>query len=208
MECCRPDRGGSVLAHQCCVCCSVCHKTTKKGQAYVQIYNLQMETQVIADYCKARAVVLGCGNILFGDDGLGPEAVEYLKANYELPGDVYALNCGISVRELLFTITLSDIRPERIIIVDAMDVGKTPGEVFEVDVTEIPEIKIDDFSMHQLPTSNLLKELKNICGVDVKIISAQVQHIPEEVSPGLSEVIQDAIPAVCERILSALKGSG
>jgi Ni,Fe-hydrogenase maturation factor len=61
--------------------------------------------------------------------------------------------------------------------------------------------------MHQLPTSNLLKELKNICGVDVSIISVQVQHIPEEVSPGLSKVIQDAIPAVCERILSALESN-
>ena len=164
-----------------------------------------METQVIADYCKARVVILGCGNILFGDDGLGPEAVEYLKENYQLPPDVFALNCGLSVRELLFTITLSEIRPERIIIVDAMDVGKTAGEVFEVDITEIPAIKIDDFSMHQLPTSNLLKELKNICGVDVKIISAQVQHIPEEVSPGLSEVIRDSIPSICEKIVYHLR---
>ena len=164
-----------------------------------------METQVIADYCKARVVVLGCGNILFGDDGLGPEAVDYLIENYQLPPDVFALNCGLSVRDLLFTITISEIRPERIIIVDAMDVGKTPGEVFEVDVAEIPAIKIDDFSMHQLPTSNLLKELKNICGVDVKIISAQVQHIPEEVSPGLSKVIQDSIPSICEKIVYHLK---
>lgn len=163
-----------------------------------------METQITTDYCKARVVIFGCGNFLFGDDGLGPEAVEYLKDNYELPPDVYALNCGISVRELLFTITLSDTRPERIIIVDAMDVGKPAGEVFEVDVTEIPAIKIDDFSMHQLPTSNLLKELKNLCGVDVRIISAQVQHIPEEVSPGLSEAVRDSIPAVCEKILCVL----
>lgn len=164
-----------------------------------------METQIIADYCKARVVIFGCGNILFGDDGLGPQAVEYLKENYQLPPDVLALNCGLSVRELLFTITLSEIRPERIIIVDAMDVGKTAGEVFEVDVAEIPAIKIDDFSMHQLPTSNLLKELKDICGVDVKIISAQVQHIPEEVSPGLSEVIRDSIPSICEKIVYHLR---
>ena len=85
-----------------------------------------------------------------------------------------------------------------------MDVGKPAGEVFEVDVTEIPAIKIDDFSMHQLPTSNLLKELKNLCGVDVRIISAQVQHIPEEVSPGLSEVVRNSIPPVCEKILCVL----
>jgi len=160
--------------------------------------------EIIADYCKARVVILGCGNILFGDDGLGPEAVDYLKENYRLPPDVYALNCGISVRELLFTITLSEVRPERIIIVDAMDVGKPAGEVFEVDVAEIPAIKIDDFSMHQLPTSNLLKELKDICGVDVRIISAQVRHIPEEVGPGLSKTVKEAIPAVCEKIFHHL----
>lgn len=164
-----------------------------------------METEVAAEYCKARVVILGCGNILFGDDGLGPEAVEYFKENYEPAQDVYALNCGISVRELLFTITLSDTRPERIIIVDAVDIGKSAGEVFEVDVTEIPTIKIDDFSMHQLPTSNLLKELKDLCGVDVKIICTQVQDIPDEVSPGLSKIVRDSIPTVCEKIIEQLK---
>ena len=68
----------------------------------------------------------------------------------------------------------------------------------------MPEIKCDDFSMHQVPTSNLLKELKNFCGVDVKIIASQVQYIPEEVSPGLSSVMRDSIPAACEMILKEI----
>ena len=99
------------------------------------------------------------------------------------------------------TATLSYKQPKRIIIVDAVDIGRQPGEIFELDVSELTEIKIDDFSMHQLPTSNLLRELKDFCGVDVKIISAQVQYIPEEVSPGLSEVIKDSIPIACEKIM-------
>jgi coenzyme F420 hydrogenase subunit delta len=159
----------------------------------------------MTEYWEKEILVLGCGNILFGDDGFGPAAVEYLQKNINVPPEVGVINAGVSVREILFNIVLSDKRPKSIIIVDAVDAGRHPGEIFELDISQIPEKKIDDFSMHQLPTSNLLKELKNICGVDVKIISAQVQHIPEEVSPGLSEVVRDAIPSVCEKIFYHFK---
>ncbi len=159
----------------------------------------------MTDYWNKEILVLGCGNVLFGDDGFGPAVVEHLNKNYEIPQRVYVMNAGLSVREILFNMVLSDKRPKTIIIVDAVDVGRTPGEMFELDITDIPEKKIDDFSMHQLPTSNLLRELENMCGVNVRIISVQIQNIPDEVSPGLSRVIRDSIPAACEKILSAIK---
>ncbi len=159
----------------------------------------------MTDYWNSEVLVLGCGNILFGDDGFGPEVVENLKENYEIPPDASVINAGLSAREILFPLVISERRPKKIVIVDAMDVGREPGEIFELDVSDIPEKKIDDFSMHQLPTSNLLRELKNMCGVDVQIISIQVQHIPDEVSPGLTKVIRESIPAVCEKIISSMK---
>ena len=157
------------------------------------------------DYRNKEILVLGCGNILFGDDGFGPAVADYLQKNFNIPGDTCVLNASLRVREILFDIVLSEKRPRKVIIVDAVDAGRFPGEIFELDVSEIPEKKIDDFSMHQLPTSNLLRELKDMCSVDVKIISAQIQNIPEQVSPGLSKVIRDSIPVACEKILSALK---
>ena len=157
------------------------------------------------DYWNKEILVLGCGNVLFGDDGFGPAVVEYLQKYFEIPREIYVMNAGLSVREILFNMVLSDKRPKTIIIVDAVDVGRTPGEIFELDITDIPEKKIDDFSMHQLPTSNLLRELESMCGVNVRIISVQIQNIPDEVSPGLSKVIRDSIPAVCEKVLSAIK---
>jgi coenzyme F420 hydrogenase subunit delta len=159
----------------------------------------------MADYWNKEILVLGCGNILFGDDGFGPAVVEYLQKNFDIPSRAWVMNAGLSVREILVNIVLSDKRPKRIIIVDAVDAGKPPGEVFELAIDEIPEKKIDDFSMHQLPTSNLLRELQEMCGVEVKIISAQVQNIPDEVSPGLSNIIRDSIPVVCKKILRALE---
>ncbi len=156
------------------------------------------------DYLEKEILILGCGNILFGDDGFGPEVIEYLQKNYEIPSNVYVCNTGLSVREILFNVVLSEKKPKKIIIVDAVDLGKSAGSTFQLDVDEMPEIKCDDFSMHQVPTSNLLKELKNYCRVDVKIVVSQVQHIPEEVSLGLSSVMRDAIPVACEMILNEI----
>lgn len=159
----------------------------------------------IPSYCNCKILILGCGNILFGDDGFGPHVAEELLKNYHLPGNVGVINAGTSVRNILFDIALSEKKPEKIIIIDAIDAGKTPGEIFELPIDEIPEKKIDDFSMHQLPTSNLLKELKDFCKVDVIIIACQVENIPTEVSTTISKKLIDAIPEVCKRINEIIK---
>jgi len=161
----------------------------------------------IPDIPNKNVLVFGCGNILFGDDGFGPRVAEELLKSYHLPGNVGVINAGTSVRNILFDIVLSEKKPAKIIIIDAIDAGKTPGEIIELPIDEIPEKKIDDFSMHQLPTSNLLKELKDFCKVDVIIIACQVENIPTEVSTTISKKLIDAIPEVCKRINELIKNS-
>ena len=72
----------------------------------------------ITEYWNKEILVLGCGNILFGDDGFGPAVIEYLKNNYDIPTKVCVMNAGLSVREILFNLTLNKERPNKIIIVD------------------------------------------------------------------------------------------
>jgi coenzyme F420 hydrogenase subunit delta len=152
---------------------------------------------------RAHILVLGCGNILFGDDGFGPAAVKYLEGNYEVPENICVVDAGTGVREILFDILLSEKKPERIIIVDSVSTGMEPGKIFEISVEDMPENKISDFSLHQFPTSNLLRELKEICNVDVRLIVAQTEDVPEAVKPGLSKRLADSIPPACEMILKA-----
>ena len=159
----------------------------------------------IPSYCNCKILILGCGNILFGDDGFGPYVAEELQKNYNLPENVAVINAGSSVRNILFDIALCEKKPDKIIIVDAVDAAKTPGEIFELPIDEIPENKIDDFSMHQIPTSNLLKELQELCKVDIIIIACQVESILEEVTDSISKKITDAIPEVCKRIKEIIK---
>jgi coenzyme F420 hydrogenase subunit delta len=154
-------------------------------------------------YCQKEILIAGCGNILFGDDGFGPEVVEYLTTHYNIPENICLLDVGTSIRKILFTISLSDFRPELIVIIDAVDKGRKPGEIFDISLDEIPKEKIDDFSMHQVPTSNLLKELQDLCSVKVRVMVCQVKTIPETVEPGLSEPVKKAVPLMAKKIADA-----
>jgi len=158
------------------------------------------ETDGVPDIYKKPVLVLGCGNILFGDDGFGPAVADYINDNLAVPPHAAVVNAGTSVRKILFNVTLSEKRPKMIVIVDAVDCGRAPGNIFDLAPDEIPFKKLDDFSMHQMPTSNLLRELEELCGVDVRIIACQVEAIPESVKPGLSKTLQEKVPAVSRMI--------
>ncbi|MDW8241315.1 MAG: hydrogenase maturation protease [Acidobacteriota bacterium] len=170
-------------------------------------YELKMNGEdYLPDFCAKPVLVLGCGNRLFGDDGFGCEAVEYLQKHYRLPDDVYAMDVGTSARKLLFTLCLSSERPRQIILIDAVDKGRTPGEIFELSLDDLPAEKSDDFSLHQVPSSNLAKELKAV-GIDVRVIVCQVARVPESVEPGLSEPVARAVPRVAAEIARLLSAA-
>jgi len=154
---------------------------------------------------EKSVLIFGCGNTLYGDDGFGPAVIEHLLQHYQLPEDVLALDVGTSIRDLLFDLVLSEKKPGLLIIIDAVDYpDRRPGEVFEIPVAGIPEKKISDFSLHQFPTVNMLAELKESSGLEVKIIVAQTDTLPEEVRPGLSEPVQRAVATACEKIIEVI----
>jgi coenzyme F420 hydrogenase subunit delta len=161
---------------------------------------------MISELFKKSALIFGCGNILWGDDGFGPAVIQRLNEHYQLPEEVLALDVGTSIRDILFDLVLSDKKPKKIFIIDAVEYpDRKPGEVFEIPVEGIPDKKTSDFSLHQFPTVNMLQELKEHSPIEVKIFVAQVESIPDEVTPGLSGVMLDAVETTCQRLLAELK---
>ena len=146
-------------------------------------------------------VVLGCGNILFGDDGFGPCVAEYLQNCIRLPENVSVINAGTSVRGILFDLVIGEQRPRKIIVIDAIDAKRRSGEIFRIEIDELPKNKTDDFTLHEMPASNLLRELNDLCDVEVIIIAGQIDHIPEEVSPGLSPALAQGVAVAAEEVL-------
>jgi len=164
---------------------------------------------MIKDLFKKSVLIFGCGNILWGDDGFGPAVIQRLKEHYRLPDNVLAMDVGTSIRDILFDLVLSEQKPEKIFIIDAVEYpDRKPGEVFEIPVEGIPDKKTSDFSLHQFPTVNMLQELKEHSRIDIKIIVAQVEAIPDEVQPGLSAAMTSAIDTTCLRLMAAIPGEG
>jgi len=151
-------------------------------------------------------LIFGCGNPLFGDDGFGAEVIRFLNLFYTLPKDAAVLDVGTAVRDFLIDILLLEQKPSQIIIVDAMEVpGAAPGEIREISVNEIQPAKIGDFSLHQFPTVNMLKEISTYTAIDVRILVAKPAVIPSRVDPGLSLEVKAAVPEMCDRIMQILE---
>ncbi len=161
-----------------------------------------IEQSGLPDFCRKPTLVLGIGNILFGDDGFGCAVVDYVEKHHVVPETVCLLDAGTSVRKLLFTLCLSPVRPQRLLILDAIDAGRSPGEVFEINPSEIPIVKLDDFSLHQLPTSNLLRELQEKCGVEVRVLACQTGPLPNEICPGLCPAVEQALSRAAEWMMA------
>lgn len=150
-------------------------------------------------------LIFGCGNPLLGDDGFGPEVIGHLNRTGRLPEQAAAIDVGTSIGDILFDFLLSPRKPRHLFIVDAVcQPERRPGELFEVAIEDVPGNKSGDFSLHQFPSVNLLRELRDSGAMQVRILVAQVGIVPEVVDPGLSQDVREAIPRACEWLLEAI----
>ena len=163
---------------------------------------------MIEDILEKPIIILGCGNVLFGDDGFGPGVIEYLEAHNRLPETVWIQDMGTSIQEFLFDLLISPTKPKRIFIIDAISQsGRRAGELFEIDLAQLPEGKISSRPAHQFPSIGKLQELGTLTGVDIRILVVQIREIPETVRPGLSPEVKEAIPPACDWLIKEI-GSG
>ena len=150
---------------------------------------------------SSRVLVLGCGNTLAGDDGVGPRVIDLLTDNPALPPDAALLDAGTSIQELLLDMAVGDARPARLIIVDATFApDRRPGECWEVDLASTPSGLTTD--LHAFPALTELGMLKSALGVDVRVVAVQAEHIPAAPAEGLSPAVALALPNAVELVLT------
>lgn len=163
-----------------------------------------MSQEAVPEYVKSRVLILGVGNVLFGDDGFGSATATYLQKNHKIPEDVYVMDVGTGANRLLLIIALSEKTPKKLIILDAVDVGRKPGEIFEASIGDLVRKRVDDFSSHLFPTARLLQELQDK-GVNITILACQIEKVPEVVSIGLSDSVKRAVPKAAKIALKLAK---
>ena len=159
----------------------------------------------LPQYCDCQTLVLGCGNVLLGDDGFGPAVIEYLSSSDGLPEGVCLVDAGTGARRILATLAAAESRPERVFLVDCVDRGGVPGEDAEMNCDEaMPARKLP---LHLTITPDLISELREQ-GIEVRLFVCQGSRLPDEVSPGLSAEMSRAVPRMARRMTAALLSGG
>jgi hydrogenase 3 maturation protease len=107
-----------------------------------RLFEVRRERYIAVD------LLLGIGNDLLGDDGVGPYIAKAL-----LDSDWTVINAGIVPEN--FIRPVRERRPERIVIVDAVHMGLLPGSI-----RIIPHDSIRDYGIgtHQLPLTFFIEQ--------------------------------------------------
>ncbi len=141
-------------------------------------------------------VVAGCGNPLFGDDGLGPAVVEYLK-EFDLPENVKVIDAGLGGPHFIFTL-LDPEATRKVIIIDVADFGAEPGTVAEFRVEDLPPGSYRD--IHSWDLTEPLQRLKDV--MEIKIIGCQPKRVTApDFEIGLTDEVKKAIPLIVRTVL-------
>ena len=148
--------------------------------------------------------LIGLGNILMRDEGVGVHVVQALKKGYEFCDSINLLDGGTMGLDLLPYVE----GMEKILFIDALDLKKEPGTITVLEDDEIPAILRPALSFHQVGLSDLLFASKFMGMKPEKITLIGIQ--PEKIETGLalSETLQASLERLLKTILEKLHDWG
>ena len=151
-----------------------------------------------------RILVLGLGNALMADDALGVRAVEELRSRYRFPEGVRVVDGGTLGLDLLPRLEGVD----RLLIIDALEMGAEPGTVFRLSGEEVPRAFADKLSVHQVGVQDLLAvaELQGHLPEELVVWGAQPASV--ELGLELSQPVRKALAEVVSGVTGELADWG
>lgn len=147
-----------------------------------------------------KALVLGAGNLLLSDEGVGVHTIRRLQETVDLPEEVQALDGGTLGLDLLPY--LEGI--SYLIIVDAMETGQPPGTLRRLAGDEVPAYLSIKMSPHQIGLPDMLFAAKLRDLYPQEVVIWGVQPASTEVGLDLSPPVADQVDLIVEEILAEL----
>ncbi|MBU0490624.1 MAG: HyaD/HybD family hydrogenase maturation endopeptidase [Chloroflexi bacterium] len=148
--------------------------------------------------------ILGLGNTLLSDEGVGVHALERLRAGYAFPAHVRLLDGGTKDIELIGW--LEDV--DRLLVLDAVAANKPPGTLVRLADDDIPSHPGLALSPHQMGLRDLLATMELLDCVPAEIVLWGVVPASLETSVGLSPVVGAQMDALVDRALVELRRWG
>ena len=149
----------------------------------------------------STTLVLGLGNILLGDEGVGIRVVERLQARYDLPDEVQVLDGGTLGLDLLPYVEDAD----RLLVVDAMELGAEPGTIARLEGKEVPAYLGVKVSPHQVGLADLMAVTRLRGQFPSELVLWGVQPAVIAVGIDLSPVVEAQVEPLVEKVVAELQ---
>ena len=148
-----------------------------------------------------KTLILGIGNPILKDDGVGPRLIEELRkliADPDITLQDTSLS-GINLMEML-------IGFDRAIIIDAIKSGSKPGQIYRLTTQDFATSQKETFSEHNMSlfqSIELGRKLALCMPNEVVIIAIEAENVTD-FGEGLTPKVEKAVPAAIKQVLEEL----
>ena len=152
----------------------------------------------------SQTTLLGIGNVLQKDDGIGIYACEYLLHNYTFTPTLNIINGGVEGIKLLDIF----IENEEVIIIDTIMIDDTPASIYNIPAKALGGYGLNSGSAHEIGVLQCLDmlDMQDLPRPKSNIIAI----IPEEITFefALSDTLTKAFDGYIKTILADLSSKG
>lgn len=146
-------------------------------------------------------IIVGVGNTLLTDDGIGIYILNKLKEEKVFKGDQF-LDLGTSSMDIAYYIN-EDI--EKMVIVDCIKSdGDEPGTLFRMGLDDLVSKKKENFSLHQLKLIDSIKLISIENNFPETMVLGIVPKDTKTFSDSLSEELIGKVPLIYDKILGLI----
>ena len=144
-------------------------------------------------------IIIGIGNILQKDDGLGVYAASYLNQNYTFSQDIEIINGGVEGIHLLNVLEENN----HVVILDCLQLNDEPASIYAIPATEISGYGLNNGGAHEIGIIQCMDEMQGKEVPEAMVIGI----IPGEVTFefGLSQELLDGFDGYISVVLQYLK---
>src|ERR1035438_9755745 len=147
-----------------------------------------------------HTMVLGLGNLVHADDGVGVHAIERLQRDARVPPGVFLVDGGTQGLGLLHH--LSGV--QRLLVIDAIDAGEPAGTLLRFEGKALRGLP-GKASVHQLGFADLMVALELLGDSPGEVVVLGVQPQSTEWSAELSPSVAPSLAPLIDCVVAQLK---
>ena len=162
-----------------------------------------IDSRAAADH-RCNVLVLGLGNVLLGDDGVGPLALERLERKYCVPPEVRLAEGGTLGLALLDEIAGA----RHLILVDAVATEEPPGTLVRLDGEAVMDAVRDRLSVHQVGVADLLDAARLIGRYPASVVLLGLVPAHIGLSVTRTRAVEDALAELVAAVVGEVETHG